>query len=390
LPSNDPVSYDIQILLQETLKSAIEKTPAQTGLIGVIDDDFEELNNTWHFQSGLSSPLPLGNFNLQAFTEISQDTLDPIFFEDRALTTRLGLPEKYIWHYLILSKVAQDRYSLMVLHLESSHDLANQEIRYLANLNEQAIEKLRKAFLYEDLHDAIQAKNEFISFISHELKNPLTVINAYADIMRKGISGEVNSQQLEYLTTIIQNVKRMDKFIKDLSDQSHIETKTLQLVFESTPIQKVITEVLNSYDARIKEKSLDVGLKFNDNMPNMWCDRLRIIQILSNLLSNAIKYTPKDGTIELGAEHTQNDWDKTGAAEVIHFWVIDTGYGISADDQSHIFEKFFRTSDDRIQRISGIGLGLLIAKSLTEMMGGKMWFESIKEKGSTFHFTVPI
>jgi len=390
LPSNDPISYDIQMLLQETLKSAIEKSPAQTGLIGLIDVDFEEINNIWHFQSGLSSPLPFENINLQAFTEISQDVLGTLLFEDHALTTRLGLPEKYIWHYLILSEVDQDRYSLMVLHLESPHDLADQEIRYLANLNEHAIEKLRKAFLYNDLQDAIQAKNEFISFISHELKNPLTVINAYADIMRKGISGEVNSQQLEYLTTIIQNVKRMDKFIKDLSDQSHIETKTLQLVFESTPIQEVITEVLNSYDAQIKEKSLDVGLKFNDNMPNMWCDRLRIIQILSNLLSNAIKYTPKDGTIELGAEHTQNDWDKTGAAEVIHFWVKDTGYGILLDDQSHIFEKFFRTSDNRIQRISGIGLGLLIAKSLTEMMGGKMWFDSIKDIGSTFHFTVSI
>ena len=125
-------------------------------------------------------------------------------------------------------------------------------------------------------------------------------------------------------------------------------------------------------------------------MPNMWCDRLRIIQILSNLLSNAIKYTPKDGSIELGAEHTQNDWDKTGAAEVIHFWVKDNGYGISIDDQSHIFEKFYRVSDERIQRISGTGLGLLISKSLAEMMGGKMWCDSIRDIGSTFHFTVPI
>jgi len=390
LPSNDPISHDIQMLLQETLKSAINKTPAQTGLIGLIDVEFEEIHNIWHFQSGLSSPLPLENINLQAFTEISQDALGPLLFKDHVLTTRLGLPERYIWHYLILLEVDQDRYSLMVLHLASPHDLANQDIQFLANVNEHAIEKLRKAFLYEDLQDAIQAKNEFISFISHELKNPLTVINAYADIMRKGISGEINSQQQEYLTTIIQNVKRMDKFIKDLSDQSHIETKTLQLVFESTSIQEVITEVLNSYESQTKEKSLEVGIKLNDNLPKMWCDRLRTIQILSNLLSNAIKYTPKDGSIELGAEQTQNDWDKSGAAEVIHFWVKDTGYGISKNDQSRIFEKFFRTSDDRIQRISGIGLGLLIAKSLTEMMGGKMWFDSIKDIGSTFHFTVPI
>ena len=372
------------MLLQETLKSAIDKTPAQIGLIGLIDIDSKELNNVWHFQSGLSSPLPINSINLQTFTEISQDALGTLLFENRALTTLLGLPKKYIWHYLILSEVSQDRYSLLVLHLESPHDLADQEIRYLANLNENAIEKLQKAFLYEDFH------TDFISFVTHELRNHLTVINSYADIMRKGITGEINSQQLEYLTTIIQNVKRMERFIRDLSAQPYFETEPLQLELKTTPVQEVLTEVLNSYDAQINKKSLDVSFKLNDSMPNMICDRTRIIQILSNLLSNAIKYTPEGGTIELGVEHIQNKWDKTSDTEAIHFWVKDTGYGISKNDQSRIFSKFYRGSDERIKRISGSGLGLSISKSLVEMMGGKMWCESIKDIGSTFHFTISI
>ncbi|MEA3327102.1 MAG: HAMP domain-containing sensor histidine kinase [Chloroflexota bacterium] len=390
MQSNSNVSHDIQLILQETLISALEHSHAQTGLIGLIDDDFDEIRNIWQIHPGNASPMPIENINLHAFPEISEDMIKPLFLEDSALTKILGLPKNFLWHYLILSEVEQDRFSIIILHLSSPHELVNQDKEYSANLKDHTSEKLRQAFLYEDLHDAIQAKNEFISFISHELRNPLTVINSYADIMRKGITGETNSQQQEYLTTIIQNVKRMNTFIKDLSDQSHIETKTLQLVIESTPIQEVIIEVLSSYEAQIKEKSLEVVMKFNDSLPNMWCDRLRIIQILSNLLSNAIKYTPEGGTIYLGAEHTQNKWDISGAAEVVHFWVKDTGYGISTDDQSRIFGKFYRASDERIQRISGAGLGLLIAKSLTEMMGGKMWFDSIKDKGSTFHFTVPI
>ena len=125
-------------------------------------------------------------------------------------------------------------------------------------------------------------------------------------------------------------------------------------------------------------------------MANVWCDRLRLNQILSNLISNAIKYTPDGGRVEIGAEESANTWDKDGAAEVVHFWVSDNGYGISQEDQIQLFTKFFRGTDPRIQKIPGSGLGLRISKSLTEMMGGQIWFESTEGQGSTFHFTVPI
>ncbi len=115
-----------------------------------------------------------------------------------------------------------------------------------------------------------------------------------------------------------------------------------------------------------------------------------MIQILANLISNAIKYTPEEGTITISAEHTFNDWDPKGAAEVVHITVQDTGYGIDYEDQPHLFNKFFRGTNEKILKISGTGLGLRISKSLTEMMGGTMWFESTPGEGSTFHFTVPI
>lgn len=383
-------SYDIQAILQEMLASALRLSPAQTGLIGFIDENFEVLVTVWRRQAGASAIQPTGNIPLDHVPEVRRDNLEPLILEDHELSDFLQLPQDNTCHYMRLMEVDQDRYSLIILHLNSPRALSNLDIQALSTLNDQIREKLQQAFLYEDLQDAIQAKNEFISFISHELKNPLTIINSYADMMHKGIPGEVTPHQKEYLTTIIQNAKRMDKFIEDLSDQSHIETQTLQLVFDSTSAKEVILEVLQSYEAQITEKSLVPVRKIAENMPDMWCDRIRLIQILSNLMSNAIKYSPEEGTVEIGAEHSQNKWDKLGAAEVIHFWVKDTGYGISKSAQKRIFEKFFRASDERIQKAEGVGLGLLIAKSLAEMMGGKMWFESAINKGSTFHFTVPI
>ena len=94
--------------------------------------------------------------------------------------------------------------------------------------------------------------------------------------------------------------------------------------------------------------------------------------------------------LKLAAEYAINNWDQEGAAEVVHFWVKDNGYGIAESDQQHIFEKFYRGTSDTILKIPGTGLGLRISKSLVEMMGGTMWFESVQGEGSTFHFTIPI
>jgi signal transduction histidine kinase len=388
--SDSFVSHDIQVILEEMLSSALSQTPAQRGLIGLVDEDFINLTSVLVFKTDSLTIMPAGNLGLDLIPHIRKDAFEPQIIEGSAITSLLNLPDNCLWHFVRLSEVAQEHFVLLMLHLNSPQELTNQDIQTLSELNAQYQDKLEQAFLYEDLQDAIKAKNEFISFISHELKNPLTVINSYADMMRKGMTGEVTKQQQEYLATIIQNVKRMNKFIKDLSDQSHIETQTLQLVFESVSAKQVIVEVLQSYEAQINKKSLNLVKKIADDMPDMWCDRIRVIQILSNILSNAIKYTQERGTVEIGAELSQNKWDHYGSAEVIHFWVRDTGYGISIKAQSRIFERFFRASDERIQKAEGVGLGLLIAKSLSEMMGGKMWFESAIDKGSTFHFTVPI
>jgi signal transduction histidine kinase len=218
----------------------------------------------------------------------------------------------------------------------------------------------------------------------------LTAIKGHADILAKGMVGEINAEQEDFLRTISHNVRRMSTFITDLSDQSHIESKSLRITFAATSANEVLAEVLHTFEQGIKEKSINIKQNFKPDLPEVWCDRLRLIQVLSNLVSNAVKYTPEGGHIEIGAAYAINNWDQEGAAEVVHFWVEDDGYGIAEGDQEHIFEKFYRGTSDHILKIQGTGLGLRISKSLVEMMGGTMWFVSAPGEGSTFHFTIPI
>jgi signal transduction histidine kinase len=112
--------------------------------------------------------------------------------------------------------------------------------------------------------------------------------------------------------------------------------------------------------------------------------------VLVNLVSNAYKYTPEGGVLQVGVEEIANQWDPEGAVRVVHLWVKDNGIGLSLEDQQKMFQKFFRSEDPKAREAPGTGLGLNITKSLVEMQGGKIWFESEYRVGTTFHFTIPV
>jgi signal transduction histidine kinase len=385
-------SRDINLALQVTLRSALSHVPAAAATIGLADHESRAFRNIWHLsrqnepQLTLLEPMDLQQIDGLPLDEQNhfQRVHQPILSEG------LGLDLRQTYHLIIHFRLEEDLFCLLILHLDSQDALDEDHMNFLERLVDHAAIALTGAVLYQNLHDAIAAKNEFISFISHELKNPLTAIKGYADLLADGTVGEVNETQEEFLVTINNNVMRMNTFITDLTDQAHIETKSLRLVLDATDIHTVVEEVLKNFNQQINRKSITVKKAIDPSIPDAWCDRLRLIQILSNLVSNAIKYTPKGGQITISAEHAANVWEREGPAEVIHFSISDTGYGIADEDQGHIFEKFFRGSDTRIKSIPGSGLGLIISKSLTEIMGGQMWFETSPGEGSTFHFTMPI
>jgi signal transduction histidine kinase len=155
-------------------------------------------------------------------------------------------------------------------------------------------------------------------------------------------------------------------------------------------LSELVEETARSTKRQIEEKEQTLVIEPLEALPNVWADRTRLVQVLVNLVSNANKYTEKGGSVFLGAEVCDNQWDSRGAPKVMHVWVRDTGIGISEADQKKIFQKFFRSDDPKTREAPGTGLGLNITRSLVEMQGGRIWFESEFRKGTTFHFTVPV
>jgi signal transduction histidine kinase len=196
--------------------------------------------------------------------------------------------------------------------------------------------------------------------------------------------------QTNFLHTIRSNVERMSTLVSDLNDNSKIEAGRLRLDYKAVDLSEVVDEVVRSTSRQIEEKRQEIKLQVPESLPPVWADQTRVSQVLTNIVSNAHKYTPEEGAIILGAEVSSNQWDPEGAAQVVHIWVKDDGIGISAEDQQKIFSKFFRSDDQKAREAPGTGLGLNITKSLVEMQGGKIWFESEFRKGTTFHFTVPV
>jgi signal transduction histidine kinase len=263
-------------------------------------------------------------------------------------------------------------------------------VTFLSRLSDHAAIAIANGQLYADLQAANLAKSDFVSLVSHELKTPMTSIKGYADLLAQGAVGPITDIQANFLSTIRTNVNRMATLVSDLADVSRIEAGRLHLEFSAVPLSEAVDEVIRSAKAQMEEKQQTLQLQIPADLPAVWGDRTRIIQVLTNLISNAHKYSPASGQIIISAERSSNQWDPNGAPEVVHIAVQDSGFGISPEDQKKIFQKFFRSEDPNIRDAPGTGLGLNITRYLVEMQGGCIWFESELGTGTTFHFTIPI
>jgi signal transduction histidine kinase len=218
----------------------------------------------------------------------------------------------------------------------------------------------------------------------------MTSIKGYSELLAAGAVGPITEMQSNFLSTIRANIERMKTIVEDLNDNSKIEAGRLRLDFKAVDIPEVVEGVVRSTKRQIEEKKQVIEVQVDSNLPKVWGDRTRIEQVLVNIVSNAHKYTQEGGQILVNAEKSSNQWDPQGAAQVVHIAVKDNGIGLAPEDQKKIFQKFFRSEDDQARKSPGTGLGLNITKSLIEMQGGKIWFESEFRKGTTFHFTIPV
>lgn len=237
---------------------------------------------------------------------------------------------------------------------------------------------------------ANQAKSEFVSLVSHELRAPIGSILGSAGLLAAGSAGSINEEQAQFLDIIETNAHRMTALVSDLTDISRIEAGQLSLEFENVSVADVVNEVAHASQVQIKEKKQTLNLDIPPDISLVRGDRNRLIQVLTNLVNNAHKFTPRGGEIAIRAKCAENQPDSQETPRAVCITVEDNGIGINPQDQEKLFQKFFRSEDQQVRQVLGTGLGLSIAKNLVEMQGGHIWFESELHKGTTFHFTVPV
>jgi PAS domain S-box-containing protein len=224
-------------------------------------------------------------------------------------------------------------------------------------------------------------KSEFLSMAAHELRAPMTSIKGYSDMLLLGLAGEYDERQKQFLNTIRANVDRVLEMVNEFSEISRLETGALKLDAKPLHIDDLVSEVIVSLRPQIEAKEINLTVEVPPDLPEVWGDRTRIIQILTNLVTNAYKYTPEGGGIAITAQWVDDS---------VQVDIVDTGIGIAPQDQEKLFTRFFRADHPGVRRVVGTGLGLSITKSIVEMHGGDIWVESQLGEGSTFSFTLPL
>lgn len=397
-------SLDINRALTITLEWAMRQSGADAGLVGIMAEQGVQVMAA-RGSSFFVPALSVGdNDSQQAHLLLLSDK-----FPALELSLQSGMPE-----YVSIDPASGDSdvlagrimagslrqlaapirrdvevIGVIMLESQSNDTFPSEIIEFLSRLSDHAAIAIANARLYGEVESANLAKSKFVSFVAHELKNPMASIKGYTELIAKGMAGPVNEMQSSFLTTIRSNVDRMNTIVSDLNDLTKIQVGSLRLEYQSVAIQDMVDEVIRSLSSQIEDKEQVMRLELPPDLPPVWADPTRLTQVLTNLLSNAYKYTGKGGKIILGASRLNDNTGLLGGLEVVHIWVQDTGIGIALEDQDKIFSQYFRTEASK-ESASGTGLGLFISKSLVEMQNGRIWFESEPNNGSTFHFTVPV
>ena len=295
--------------------------------------------------------------------------------------------EKYRIQFLskeqLEKRVLEKTVELQKLNADLEKKVAErtEELRKLLEEQRQKDVELTKA--NEELRVLDKAKDAFVALVSHELRTPLTGIRWLAEALGKSsASGEqhLTPQQLEMVKNIRTGINQMVELINTILDSSRIESGTLTSTPVDTDLVVATKAIIAEMAATVAQKGLKVEERYAPDAVAMPADPAIWRSVLQNLLSNAIKYTPAGGTVsvEIVREATR-----------VSLTVRDTGSGIPADQQSHIFSKLFRATNARSIDPDGLGLGLYITKAAITHTGGDIYFESTEGKGTTFHVIYP-
>lgn len=254
---------------------------------------------------------------------------------------------------------------------ESTKDL--QEANKVVEIKNK---QLKSAF--DELKTLDNAKSEFISIASHQLRTPISIIKGYLSMIVEGDFGATTDEQLGALKKTVDNIQQLNDIVEDILNASRIERGKLLITPEQTDLIELITNVTEQLKNKANTKKLSLTLNNSIETYPISADRNKIYEVIMNLIDNAINYT-KEGGITVATKIDPAD------KEAIIVSVSDTGIGIPEEFRDKIFKRFSRSENARQIRPDGTGIGLYVIKSFVEAHKGQIWFESVLNQGTTFY-----
>ncbi|MEX0881559.1 MAG: ATP-binding protein, partial [Candidatus Saccharimonadales bacterium] len=244
---------------------------------------------------------------------------------------------------------------------------------------EEATRELRR--VNARLREIDKTKDEFISMASHQLRTPLTAVKGYLSMVLEGDVGPVKKAEKEMIKRAFDGAQRMVYLIGDMLNVSRLQTGKFVIENQPTNLAELVAGEVSQLQEAVENKQLKLTYHKPAKFPTLSLDETKIRQVVMNFLDNALYYTPSGGSITA---------DLSASDEAITFTVTDTGLGVPASVQHHLFSKFYRADNARKMRPDGTGLGLFMAKKVIAAQGGAIIFKSTEGKGSTFGFSFPL
>ncbi len=224
-----------------------------------------------------------------------------------------------------------------------------------------------------------RVRRDFVANVSHELRTPLTAIQGYVETLLDN-SGLAPEKGTAFLQTVLRHTRRMTKLVSDLLHLSRLESTDSGPQKETVSLVMAVNVVKDSLAGLLQEQKVNLALALPEDLPSVLGTSSELETVLQNLLENAVKYGRPEAEVKISAEALENE---------VRVSVSDNGIGIPSEDQTRIFERFYRVDKGRSRELGGTGLGLSIVKHVIEQHGGRVWVESVQGQGSTFTFTLP-
>ena len=236
----------------------------------------------------------------------------------------------------------------------------------------------------EQLRQINAMKSDWISISAHQLRTSLSAIKWILKMFQDGDFGKLTPEQDGFIKKAYESNERMLLLVNEMLTLNHVEYSSLKYNFEKKNIVQFIDSAIFDFTSESYKKGVElIFLKPDVDIPDISFDSEKIRVVIQNLVENSIKYSPGGSRIVLSMRQTED-------VNFIEFRIKDTGIGIPKEEQSKIFEKFFRASNAQKKFLIGSGLGLFTTKAIVERHGGSIWFDSTEDSGTTFFFTLPI